>query len=121
VIDGKNEPTVDQLPCLRINPSGYATGWVNEGQTGGRFSIEILMYCPGVNRADLINLAGAVRTALFPTDTTLRAARDGLFAIPGVQPPRMTSFMKAIGVLGDSRYGLKTSMSIDAVIWVNTR
>lgn len=64
-------------PYIELSPSPTETGWSEANQHRSDFSIDILLTVAGTCADDLLNLWGAVRSALFPPDgSTERAAVD---------------------------------------------
>lgn len=115
------EPTALQLPVVRATPIGYPSGWGNEGQLKGDFKIGLACYVAGANVLDYLRFAGALRSALFPTDPTRRSYVDNAFRANGAAAPVLVTSPASPFVMGPSRYGIRGQMVLSAKFYVNAR
>lgn len=73
--------TASLCPYIELSPAPGNTGWSEENQHRTDFNIDILLTVAGSCADDLLNLWGAVRSALFPPDGS--AQRDAVDAYLG--------------------------------------
>lgn len=68
-------------PYIELSPAPGDTGWREENQHATDFNIDIFVTVEGSCADDLLNLWGAIRSALFPPDGS--AQRDAVDAYLG--------------------------------------
>lgn len=114
------EPTIAQLPFIRLSPAPDQTGWENIAQSKSFLKINIMIIVEGTCASDLLNFWSVVRAAIFPQQQAqyeqvlalTTAAQVIRFTISGLpfQPK----------LLGDNLDVLVGDGSITASILVNT-
>jgi hypothetical protein len=134
------DPSPRELPMVRVKVAGFTSAWENVGQHKVRLALGFDLFVPGTHRDDILNLWSAVILALFPQDPArleaVRAILRGIDAgaefirpqvvagpITDVSIPaeaRSGPTTAQADVIGESRYALKSTGLIEAIIYLNT-
>lgn len=86
--DDLREISASMCPYIELSPSPSETRWSEADQHRSTFDVDILLTVEGTCAADLLNLWGAVRRALFPLPGS--AERDAVEAFLDTKCSTMT-------------------------------
>jgi hypothetical protein len=115
---GGNLPASSQLPVIRITPVSLPMSWMSEGSFRGDWNIQFEIFSPKTCMDDLTDMAGAVRTVLFPTDPVRVADVRAKLSFAELIRPKWSQQLGGVGLLGpgDSRFGLRAVTNLIVIV-----
>ncbi len=113
-------PTLNLVPWLRITPVAGPAAWETEGQHRMPMAVEFELAVQGTCSDQIMNLWSAVRSALFPTDPTKRAAVRAAMNGASITRGEFTACAYGIHKDEDNAKMLLASGSLNLLLLINT-
>lgn len=113
-------PTLARLPFLRITPAPSSSAWESEGQHRFEMTLNLDVVVQGTRAANLLNLWGAIRSALFPSDPVRRAEVEASLQTAGVVQGTLTQSAIRAKLLEGDQHALAASGALKLTLLVAT-
>lgn len=114
------DPTYATCPFLRIGPSASASSWETEGQHRTPLVVGFQLAVAGTDIDQLINLWGALRSALWPLDPTRGDANKTLTAGVKIVRPQLSMSGYGVNVGKDDEKMLVSSGQLELLLHIST-
>lgn len=102
----KPQPDRPDLPYLRIEVGECATHRETEQSFYVEFTLALTIFVADMSQDDLLNLWGAIRLALLPTDPAEKARVRQIAASPYLVAPRFNRTFGRLSPVGKGQHGL---------------
>ncbi len=113
-------PTIAKLPWMRVTPTAGQSNWESEGQHRVEMHVQFELAIEGTKAANLLNLWGAVRNALFPADPDRRELVDTVFLSAGIVQGTIEIEPLKIKTLDGNLHALTSNGSLRLTLLIST-
>lgn len=113
-------PVPSTCPNLQIAPKPSSSKWETEGMHAMPFTVAITAAVNGSNCDQLMNLWGAVRRALWPSDAVRALAVRTIVVNAGITKPTMLMNAFGVQIQKDGARVLMAQGSLNLYLLVNT-